>query len=118
MLQQWQARILGRTYHNNSATKRRGETDYICKVQIQRDKTALFSTTGIENQEIGSTLQSLIEYSVYLVTGFLKYLLRSRTEVFVQFEFHAAIPSGTSTKRSRDISAPYAMAARMSSSVR
>ncbi len=68
----------------------------------------MLGTTDFVKPLVGATVQLLVPDSQNVVTTCTKNLLRPGTEILIQFEFH---PAATSTNRSRDISAPYAIAA-------
>ena len=71
--------------------------------------------TRLKHRLVVSARQSLTEYRFHIVPGIGKDLLHGSPQVLVEFQLHASASMRTSTYRSRDISAPYAIAARMSS---
>lgn len=89
-----------------------------CVVEIaghRRNRDRVRPDSGSEDDLVVRTAESLLENRCDIVAGFTEEVRRSRTEVLVQLELHAALLPGKSTYRSRLISAPYAIAARTSS---
>src|SRR5271157_1146546 len=87
----------------------------IRKVEVQADQAASFADTYLENRLVSSAPKTFRPDGLNIMTGLIEKMNGSRTEILVQFELHAALIPGKSTKRSRLISAPYAMAAKTSS---
>ncbi len=59
-----------------------------------------------KNRLVGSAAKAFLPDRLDITAGLLKEMNGARTEVLIQFESHAALLPGKSTKRSRVISAP------------
>ena len=84
----------------------RGETDDVCEVEVQSQQTPLLTDTGFEDQFVRRATQYFLKDSCDIVPRRREKVRRSRTEVLVELELHAALLPGKSTYRSRLISAP------------
>jgi len=92
--------------NDNPTTSLWRKTDYIGKIEVKRDKTALLSTANLVKTQIAGFLQSFIKDRMNVMPGRRKDVLCSCAKILVELEFHAANSIGISMKRSRDISAP------------
>ncbi len=103
-----QGRIMGNSDDDNTMSLLRRKPQYIGKIQVERYQTTMLGTTDVVKPLVGAALQLLVPDSQNVVTACTKNLLRPGAKILIQLEFH---PAATSTNRSRDISAPYAIAA-------
>src|SRR5439155_18076790 len=89
----------------------------VAEIEIQRHEAAAFLPAACEERVVVRPAEFLIPDRGHVVPRVAKALSDPPAEVLVQLQPHAGRSVGMSTKRSRAISAPYAMAARMSSAV-
>jgi hypothetical protein len=117
ILKSFQGWIPRESDDDNSAAKIRGEPYWTGKIQIKSHKTALFIATNLKYLAIFATAKFFTQDSLDIISGVTKQILCPISEIFVKLKFHTAFSIGISTYLSRDISAAYAMAAKMSSLV-
>jgi hypothetical protein len=91
-------------------------TNRIRKVEVERHETSTLAPTDIDHGKIAGRRHPLAYDSRDIVAGFSKDFGTAIAEVLIEFEIHALCFAEMSTNRSRDISAPYAMQAKMSDS--
>jgi len=88
---------------NNTVGLLRREPQNIGKVEVKRYQTSLLCAADFIKMLICRALQILVPDGQDVMSLRSEHLLRPRPEIFIQLELH---PAATSTKRSRDISAP------------
>lgn len=84
-------------------------------MMIQRNERTLFIRADPEDNLVGFPTQRFLANRGDIVPGGTKKERLSIAEILVKFESHDTLSVGTGMIRSRAASAPYAMAARMSS---
>ena len=95
----------------------RRETEYLTEVPVERNENTLLSTAGLIQILIPNPAHALICNRRYVVTSDRQCLAPKLAEILVELEFHSAGVTGTGMMRSRAASAPYAIAALISSAV-
>jgi hypothetical protein len=93
---------------------RRLEQQGIAEIQVERHDRTAFVVAPFNQLGIGGAGHSLTGHGSCVVACGLKQFSHALPEIFVQFKLQDLASIGTSTKRSRAISAPYAMQAMMS----
>jgi hypothetical protein len=111
----FQGRISRESDNYNSAAKLRWEAYGTGKIQIESHKAALFFATNFIYLIVLASAKLFAQNSLNIISRIKKQILRPISEIFIKFKFHTAFSTGISTYLSRDISAAYAMAAKMSS---
>jgi len=76
------------------------------EIMVQRNKCPLLSGTDFEQALIRDSAHSLVRYRRYVMARCTQQLLAAVANVFVEFEPHTALSSGTDMIRSRAASAP------------
>lgn len=110
-------RVLGPAENGDPRGKFRGKAQDIREILIQCDNASSFAAADLEQLLIGAAGEVFLLDGVRVVATLDEYAQGSISEILVQLELHAALEPGRSMKRSRLISAPYAIAARRSSRV-
>src|SRR3972149_7273547 len=95
----------------------RRKTKNMTKIVIQSNQCTSFFHNRIENNIIRLSSESFFTNSFYIMPGSSEQFQPSFTDVLIQLEFHADVSVGTGMIRSRAASAPYPIAARISSCV-
>ncbi len=103
LFEERQGRIMGDPDNDNAAALPRGKPQHIGEVQVECYQTPLFGATNFVKPHVRTALKMLVPDSQNVMTVQPKNLPGPRPEIFIQLKFH---PAATSTKRSRDISAP------------
>jgi hypothetical protein len=76
------------------------------KSTSKRDQTTAFGAAMFDDRRVVCRAQMVLGYSRHVVTGDAKHLGAALAVILVQLELHGLDSTGTSTNRSRDISAP------------
>jgi hypothetical protein len=82
------------------------KTDDVREVEVKREQAPVLPNTCFEDKLVARTTEALIQDSFNFVACHREKAGRSRTQVLVKLESHAALLPGKSTYRSRLISAP------------
>jgi tRNA pseudouridine-54 N-methylase len=98
--------VLTRQSENNDpvVVLRRVGSD-VGEIQVEGDRNALLVLTDFGDGRVGSSAQMLVEHRVRIVAVTAKQGSQIGGEVLIEFEPHAAAPSGVVTTRSRASSA-------------
>jgi hypothetical protein len=72
----------------------------ICKIEIECDESPLLRGTNLGDGSIWSATHTLIMYRVGIMPLSSQHICRFHGQILVEFELHAAAPSGVATIRS------------------
>lgn len=82
------------------------EPGRIAEIQIKSNQGASFVPAEIDQAPVTGGAESLAGHGGHIMIGPPQALGSARGEVLVEFELQLSVPVGSSTLRSRDISAP------------
>lgn len=82
------------------------EHQRVREVEVERDQATPFVSARLDQRPVRRARHRLLDHCRDIVTGVAQQIRASGTEVFVELDLQAECFRGTSTYRSRDISAP------------
>lgn len=93
-------RLIGQAEHDNAREPGWWVGKDVGKIQIQCDERPVLSTADINYAFVRLATEGLLNDGMRIVPCNAKHLRQHRREVFVEFEFHAALVSTTRSRAS------------------
>ncbi len=101
--------------HHSAMRALRRESEDVAEVVVECDQSTTFRLAGSKDDFVRLSPKAFIAYGGDIVASRAQEITPAPPDVLIHLESHAVRSVGTGTIRSRDISAPYAMAAKISS---